>query len=105
TFHEQAVRWTQASGLLALGHLPGDNSSYGYNVSADGSVIIGESRTSSSSQAFRWTQAAGMSGLGHLGGDLYSQAFSASADGSVIVGASISSASGDRAMRWTQAGG
>jgi uncharacterized membrane protein len=40
-------RWTEASGMVALGALPGSNGSIAENISADGSVIAGESLVSS----------------------------------------------------------
>jgi probable HAF family extracellular repeat protein len=70
------------------------------DVSADGSVVVGNS-----DGPFRWTAAAGMVGLGDLpGGGTESYASGASADGSVVVGRG-SSASGLEAFRWTAASG
>jgi probable HAF family extracellular repeat protein len=81
-----------------------------YDVSADGSIIVGRVRVGSSyGEAFRWTEADGMVGLGLLpGGDQvlspFSAAFGVSSDGSVVVGRS-SSADGHQAFRWTEADG
>src|SRR5438105_4002183 len=74
--------------FFGLGNLPGGNESLAYGVSADGSVVVGESDSASSQQAFRWTSGEGMVGLGYLAGAAYSYASGVSADGSVIVGAS-----------------
>src|SRR6185503_11970853 len=54
---------------------------YATGVSADGSVIVGESQW----EAFRWT-ASGMTGLGFLPGESYSRAEGVSGDGSVVFG-------------------
>src|SRR5262249_51112564 len=50
----RAYRWTQATGPVNLGVLPGGGESDGYGVSSDGSVIVGASDTSNGFQAFRW---------------------------------------------------
>ena len=93
-----------AASFTPLGHLAGggfDGEAAG--VSADGSVVVGYSDTTSGFEAFRWTSA-GMEGLGHLaGGGLYSEAAGVSADGSVVVGNSDTT-SGFEAFRWTSAG-
>jgi len=95
-------RWTQAGGVQLLGSLS-SSSSFGVanGVSADGSVVVGESYNGTNYEAFRWTQAGGMQGLGVIPGDFESRAYGVSADGSVVVGQSDSS----EAFRWTQAGG
>jgi probable HAF family extracellular repeat protein len=78
--------------MQPLGDLPGGNfHSEGLDVSGDGSVVVGySSHSTSSNQAFRWTEATGMQGLGFLPGPVegYSEAHAVSADGSVIVGSS-----------------
>lgn len=52
----QAFRWTSATGMVALGVLPGDWSSTATAVSADGSVVVGYSQNLAyGAQAFRWT--------------------------------------------------
>jgi len=97
----QAVRWTQGTGLVGCGFLPGETGSTAYGMSGDGSTIVGFS----GSQAFRWTAGSGIVGLGFLSGGTDSDAYAASADGSVIVGYGYSSTTGTEAYRWTQAGG
>ena len=69
------------------GDLPGgDFESYAYDISADGSVVVGQSYSSSGREAFRWTADGGMTGLGDLpGGTFSSDAYGVSADGSVAV--------------------
>jgi len=98
---------TQAAGFIPLGHLPDGSSgaSIANGVSADGSVVVGESSAMGFSEAFRWTASSGMVGLGDLaGGFTESKAFGVSSDGTVVIGTS-SSASGDEAFRWTSSGG
>ncbi len=80
-----------------LGDLPGGTyGSWAYGVSADGSVVVGVSRSGNGTEAFRWTQD-GMVGLG------FSSASAVSADGSVVVGQGRSG-NGPEAFRWTQDG-
>ena len=107
----EAFRWTQAGGMVGLGYLAGGVSlfSEARGVNADGTVVIGQSTSSSAGasgyEAYRWTQAGGMVGLGDLaGGGFSSAAFGVSADGTVVVGEGTS-ANGTEAFRWTQAGG
>jgi probable HAF family extracellular repeat protein len=78
--------------FTGLGTLGGGSSANG--VSADGSVVVGNSN----SQAFRWTSS-GMVGLGFLSTDFNSSARGVSADGSVVVGYSNGS-TGYQAVRW-----
>jgi probable HAF family extracellular repeat protein len=94
-----------AGEITGLGDLPGgDFYSEAHAVNADGSVVVGVSRSAKGTEAFRWTQAGGMEGLGDLrGGNFYSEAHAVNADGSVVVGGS--SGGWSEAFRWTQAGG
>lgn len=51
-----AFRWTEESGLIELGTLPGHMSSGAHGVSADGMVVVGESsRDTGAPQPFIWT--------------------------------------------------
>ncbi len=69
---------------FGLGDLGGD--SVATDVSGDGSVVVGWSRSPSCSEAFRWEDGL-MMGLGTLPGGIFgSQARAVSADGSAIVG-------------------
>ena len=74
-----------------LGDLPGGGfSSQARGVSADGSVVVGRSNSTSGDEAFRW-QDGKMTGLGDLpGGTFSSYAFDVSANGAVVVGRSFS---------------
>jgi probable HAF family extracellular repeat protein len=100
---------SESAMFMGLGDLPGGSFySEAASISADGSVVVGESISGSSTpmfEAFRWTKTGGMVGLGDLSGGIFrSGADGASADGSVIVGHGIS-ASGGEPFRWTQTGG
>lgn len=97
-----------------LGFLLGGEyrSSRPFDISGDGTVVVGQSRSHIGEEAFRWTRATGMTGLGTLGfkeeQEPYSVAFGVSADGAVVVGGSSSPHSdGDRgeAFRWSEATG
>ena len=74
-------------------------------MSADGSVLVGMSETTTGNEAARWTQGTGLVGLGHFPEGTSSYATAASSDGSVIVGASNSGTSDQQAFRWTAATG
>jgi probable HAF family extracellular repeat protein len=101
----QAFRWTDDSGIMELGNLPGHSESFARGVSADGTIIVGSSHSDLlPREAFRWSQATGMVGLGNLPGGAGSEATAVSADGSVVVGQGTSSA-GQEAFRWTQSTG
>jgi probable HAF family extracellular repeat protein len=109
----EAFRWTQATGMVGLGILPGanfDNFTTATGVSADGSVVVGAgaflSSSSSGFRVFRWTEGTGMTILENLlgGGSLRSAANGVSADGSIVVG-NANGANGLEAFRWTQATG
>src|SRR5215813_9710210 len=95
----------RAQSFSGVGFLPGGTSSSAAAVNADGTVVVGQSGSTSGDRAFRWTAAGGMVNMGVLPGGHYSSwAGGVSADGSVIIGAS-DSAGGYRAFRWTASGG
>jgi probable HAF family extracellular repeat protein len=80
----EAFRWTQATGMVGLGFLPGHSeTSRASDVSANGSIVVGAS--GDIGEAFRWTQATGMVGLGFLPGGSSSIALGVSADGLVTI--------------------
>jgi len=62
----EAFRWTQASGFVGLGFVPGAASpmSAALDVTADGATVFGRATTANGSEAFRWTAATGMEPLG-----------------------------------------
>ena len=95
-----------ADGIFDLGTLGGAYS-FATAVSADGSVVVGDSYTANNAarHAFRWTTSGGMADLGTLGGR-FSEARAVSADGSVVVGNSdTANNAASHAFRWTTSGG
>jgi probable HAF family extracellular repeat protein len=95
----EAFRWTQASGMVSLGILPGFNASAALDVSADGTRVIGSNGYNSSNpaEAFLWDPAHGMRSLrdvlinefgqgANLAGWTLTSAIDISADGQFIVG-------------------
>jgi probable HAF family extracellular repeat protein len=94
--------WSQS--LTWLGTL-GGYWSEAWDVSADGSVVVGEAYNAAwQRRAFRWTASGGMQNLGTLGGS-ESWAYAVSADGAVVVGWAENAAGQGRAFRWTASGG
>jgi probable HAF family extracellular repeat protein len=99
----EAFRWTQDTGLVALGFLPGGTGSVAQFVSDDGLVIAGATDflyDSSRRAVFRWTEATGMVDIGALPGAVTTFAHAMSRDGRFIVGRS-----GAEAFRWNEADG
>jgi probable HAF family extracellular repeat protein len=104
----EAFRWTQATGMVGLGDLPGGVfHSSAQAVSSDGRVIVGFSASAAgNTEAFRWTEGTGIVGLGDLpGGVFYSRAEATSADGGVVVGMAATDPGGATAFIWTPADG
>jgi probable HAF family extracellular repeat protein len=94
--HHEAFRWTSASVMVGLGLPPGFQDSFAFDVSADGSVVVGSAYDSASHtySAVFWDAANGMRPLDEvlveLGVDLtgwrLSQAEAVSSDGLTLVG-------------------
>ena len=105
----EAYRWTEATGLVGLGDLPGGLvGGDARDVSADGSFVVGSSASDRGGEAFRWTAAIGMVGLGLSPEGFRTVANGVADDGSVIVGNGRTVAEpmfGDQAFRWTAATG
>lgn len=90
-----AFRWTEASGRVSLGGLPGPlNYSNPGSISADGSIIVGYATNFAISKPFIWDETHGMRELQQLltdfgidltGWNLWGP-FHVSADGQTIVG-------------------
>jgi uncharacterized membrane protein len=94
----RAFRWSVASGMQSLGALPGGSYSVGYSVTADGSLVVGQSTQSSSASGWTatiWHASLGMVSLqgflDSLGADtggwsVLGNALGISADGRYVVG-------------------
>jgi uncharacterized membrane protein len=107
---EEVFRWTEATGTVGLGFLSGGPSepreaiSRPTLVSADGSIVIGESVGAGGLSLFRWTAASGMTALGALNGTDTVALEAMSRDGSVAVG-SVHHDLDIEAARWTPSQG
>lgn len=99
------IAWASPS-FSGLGDLLGDTyQSSARSISADGSTVVGESRSAAGTEAFRWRRDDGMVGLGVPGGgDGSSYAYALSADGSRIVGSRHDDVSDSRAVAWEDDG-
>jgi len=87
--------------FTGIGSLPGDISSQASAVSADGSVVVGISKSvSGKAQAIRWSTSEGMTGLGFMARGTSSNARAVSADGAVIVGDGGAQDTGSAVFRW-----
>lgn len=96
---QRVFQWKNGA-MQDIGSLGGSHTD-AQAISADGSVVVGVSRTALEEQrAFRWTAAEGVQELALLpGGEFGGVATGVTADGSVVVGSTYSS-SGYRAVRW-----
>lgn len=85
SYGERAFRWE--NGIMQnLGTLPGWPHSWGWGISADGRVVVGDVTTGAGpKRAFRWESGV-MQELGTLPSIPYSSGVDVSFDGSVIVG-------------------
>ncbi len=106
----QPSRWIEGTGWEPLGGLPGEpplDGSFGsgWDISGDGSVVVGLGWHSTyRAEGFRWDAASGVVGLGRPAGR-NSRATAISADGSVIVGFDESESAGyRRPARWIEGG-
>lgn len=104
--NSEAFRWDAGSGLVGLGDLAGGHpTSAAFDVSADGSLVVGVGRSDAGNEAATWTAAGGWQGLGDLdGGSFNSRAFAVSGDGTFAVGRASSDA-GTEAFLWDAANG
>lgn len=86
SYGARAFRWTQATGMVPLGLAAGQTGNYGTDISADGSVIVGNATRSGGRTIFRWTMESGVVDLGRLPGTSFCDGIRTSGDGSIIVG-------------------
>lgn len=78
----RAIRWTRATGPIDLGTLPTGQGANATSMSADGSVIVGNSGTA----PFRWTMATGMIPLVYPASASSAAAWDISGAGHITVG-------------------
>ncbi len=103
----RAFLWTPTGGMVDLGVLGGASptaNTEAWDVSGDGSVVVGRSLLPGGFHAFRWTAASGMQDLGTLGG-ASSAAYGVSRDGAFVVGDAFTASGQQRAFRWSAAEG
>lgn len=97
--HVSPARDAVAGVVVELAPRPGENVSFGYGVSGNGSFATG----TSNSNPMRWTSSGASEFLGYPAGSLTSSPaaspVAANTDGSVVVGATQTSG-GARAARW-----
>jgi probable HAF family extracellular repeat protein len=93
------MSWSQS--LIWLDDGSGGHT-WAYDVSANGSVVVGAFVVQGVWHAFRWEDGS-LVDIGTLGG-AWSYAYGVSADGSVVVGEAANPASRVRAFRWTWQG-
>lgn len=80
---DRAFRWTQATGMVNLGTLPGgDFSSMAFDVSSDGRTIVGFGDSADGYYSFIWTEDTGMERIDVEG----FKGSAISGDGRVVVG-------------------
>ena len=103
----EAFVWDAGNGMRGLGDLSGGIFHSGAEaISADGSTIVGSSRSGLGPEAFIWDATNGMRGLGDLpGGDFYSVAYDVSGDGSIVVGQSHAATDRYEAFIWDRTNG
>jgi uncharacterized membrane protein len=106
----EGFRWTVETGMVGLGDLPGGNHFSSANgISADGSVIVGDSqieRAGLPSEAFRWTAESGLIPLSQADHGIFMLGADAvSSDGNIILGSGIVDPTGpnpeEGPMLWT----
>lgn len=92
--------------FVRLGDVPGGTfqTTSAYDVSDDGSAVVGLGETAANFKAWRWTQSGGHVQIENS--NLYSHSSAISADGSVAVGWIRNQLTGQvEALRWTEATG
>ncbi|OHB66394.1 MAG: hypothetical protein A2V70_17605 [Planctomycetes bacterium RBG_13_63_9] len=105
-------RWTAAEGMVDFAGLLPNEEGRAYDLSADGSVVVGTvwhgamGEGYGINEAFRWTEEDGVVILPSLPGweDYRKEATGVSADGSVVIGA-FGAPQPNRLFRWTEAEG
>jgi probable HAF family extracellular repeat protein len=100
--------WSQESGVIGIGELPGgSHTSYATGISDVGSIIVGASTIAGTGpgtdllSGFRWTPTSGMTAIGELEVNRSTWISEISGDGNVVVGYGLTSALTHNAFRWT----
>jgi probable HAF family extracellular repeat protein len=95
-----------AATFTPLGDFPGGAfQSFAFDLSADGTTVVGRSERAEGNEAFRWRSDTGIVGIGDFpGGAFFSQGSATSDDGSTVVGHSYG-ADRDEGFRWTASEG
>jgi probable HAF family extracellular repeat protein len=103
-FAASIVAVASAQTITSVGVLPGDTVSKAWALSANGTTVVGLSRTpATNGTAVRWN-AGVLSNLGYIGAGASSEAFGVSPDGLVVAGQSNDAVTGILAFKWTNPG-
>jgi len=93
-----------AQTITSIGVLPGDTVSKAWSLSANGTTVVGLSRTpSTNGTAVRWNSGV-LSNLGYIGAGTFSEAFGVSPNGQIVTGMSNDAVTGNLAFKWTNPG-
>lgn len=100
-----AFKWTEATGMVRLGSIPGVNVTDATSVSADGKVIVGNDyaniNTYLDTDPFMFTSGVGFSTLSGCGCHDSRTKITVSGDGTTVTGTRPLVSGGDIAYRWT----
>jgi uncharacterized membrane protein len=98
----EAIRWQEIIGLEQLGNLPSNEfHSDALGVSADGTVVVGNSSALPDHYAYRWQTETGIFPLLPLPGlPAFSECYGVSADGRVTVGWNLARTGERISVRW-----
>lgn len=96
--------FASAQTITTIGVLPGDTISKAWALSANGTTVVGVSRTpSTNGTAVRWNSGV-LSSLGYLGAGTFSEAFGVSPNGLIVSGQSNDAVNGNMAFTWASPG-
>ena len=102
--YDRAFVWTRATNtFVTLPSLVAGGDMFGYDISDNGSIVVGRGETATTVHAFRAVVGGATTDLGTIGGATgQSRANGVSGDGLVVVGQSVApSVTGQRAFRWS----
>ncbi len=99
---QEAFSW-QNGMMTGLGFVPSGNASRAFAANASGSVIVGDSSTTSTDMAVRWVNGTIAALGGGVGGG--GPAYSVSANGNVVVGLGLNGGITGGPFRWTPVDG